>query len=67
MAKMVYSQLGNIKDACGQQGKPVFATSDPVVRALWNYLLFEYDGSKGIHNPTFTRNVLNTTIKTISK
>jgi hypothetical protein len=65
--KEVYSQLGNIKDACGQQGKPVFATTDPVVRALWNYLLFEYDGSKGIHNPTFTRNVLNTTINTISK
>jgi cytochrome c553 len=65
--KAVYSQMGNIKDACGQQGKPVFATSDPVVRALWNYLLFEYDGSKGVHNPVFTRNVLNTTINTIAK
>ena len=65
--KAVYSQLGNIKDACGDQGKPVFATSDPIVRALWNYLLFEYDGSKGVHNPTFTRNVLITTINAISK
>jgi cytochrome c553 len=65
--KGVYSQIGNIKEACGDQGKPVFATSDPLVRALWNYLLFEYDGSKGVHNPTFTRNVLNTTINTISK
>jgi mono/diheme cytochrome c family protein len=65
--KAVYSQMGNIKDACGDQGKPVFATSDPVVRALWNYLLFEYDGSKGVHNPSFTRNVLLTTISSISK
>jgi cytochrome c553 len=65
--KEVYSQLGNIKDACGEQGKPVFATADPVVRALWNYLLFEFDGSKGVHNPTFARNVLTTTINVISK
>lgn len=63
----VYSQIGNIKDACGGQGKPVFATADPVVRALWNYLLFEYDGSEGVHNPRFTRNVLITTINAISK
>lgn len=65
--KEIYSQLGNIKDACGEQGKPVFATSDPVVRALWNYLLFEYDGSKGVHNPKFARNVLIATINAISK
>jgi hypothetical protein len=65
--KAVYSQLGNVKDACGDQGKPVFATSDPVVRALWNYLLLEYDGSKGVHNPRFTRNVLIATINAISK
>jgi len=65
--KEVYSQLGNVKDACGDQGKPVFTTSDPVARALWNYLLFEYDGSKGVHNPSFTRNVLIATINAISK
>lgn len=65
--KAVYSQMGNIKEACGDQAKPVFATSDPVVRALWNYLLFEYDGSKGVHNPSFTRNVLISTINAMSK
>jgi cytochrome c553 len=65
--KEVYSQLGNIKDACGDQGKPVYATSDPAVRALWNYLLFTYDGSKGVHNPRFARNVLTATIKEMSK
>ncbi len=65
--KEVYSQLGNIKDACGDQGKPVYATSDPTVRALWNYLLFTYDGSKGVHNPRFTRNVLMATINEMSK
>ena len=65
--KAVFSQMGNIKDACGDQGKPVFATSDPVVRALHNYLLFWYDGSKGVHNPRFTRNVLIATINEMSK
>ncbi len=65
--KEIYSQMGNIKDACGDQGKPVYATSDPVVRALWNYLLFEYDGSKGVHNPGFPRNVLIATTDAISK
>jgi hypothetical protein len=65
--KQVYSQLGNIKDACGDQGKPVYATSDPTVRALWNYLMFTYDGSKGVHNPRFTRNVLVATINEMSK
>jgi hypothetical protein len=65
--KEIYSQLGNVKEAYGEQGKPVIATSDPLVRALWNYLLIEYDGSKGAHNPTFARNVLITTINAISK
>jgi len=65
--KDIYSQLGNIKDACGDQGKPVYATSDPAVRALWNYLLFTYDGSKGVHNPKFARNVLAATINEMSK
>jgi hypothetical protein len=65
--KAVYSQMGNIKDACGEQGKPVFATSDPIVRALHNYLLFWYDGSKGVHNPRFARNVLIATINEMSK
>jgi len=63
----IYSQMGNIKDGCGVDGKPVFAMSDPVIRALWNYLLIQYDGSKGIHNPRFARNVLITTIDAISK
>ena len=65
--KKVMSQMGNVKDACGDAGKPVFATTDPVVRALWNYLLFWYDGSKGVHNPRFTRNVLIATIDAMSK
>jgi hypothetical protein len=65
--KVVFSQLGNITDACGEKGKPVFATTDPVIRALWNYLLFWYDGSKGVHNPRYTRNVLIATIEVMSK
>lgn len=55
----LYSQMGNIKDA---SGAPVFATSNIVVRAGWNYFLFHSDGSKGVHNPRFARLVLLTTL-----
>lgn len=58
----VYSQLGNIKDA---QGQAVYALSDPIARAAWNYLLIEYDGSKGVHYPSFARDVLITTINAL--
>ncbi|KGQ22096.1 cytochrome c3 family protein [Thermus filiformis] len=59
---VLISQLGDIKNA---QGKPVFPTSDPIVRASWNYLLISNDGSKGVHNPSFTRAVLTATIEAL--
>ncbi len=65
--RTLYSRMGDVKDACGQQGKPVFATTDPIVRALWNYGLVINDKSKGVHNLTFTRNMLNATINAVSK
>lgn len=52
---VLYSQLGDIRD---EEGQPVFSTKDPVVRAAWNYLLVKYDGSKGVHNPSYTRSIL---------
>jgi len=54
----VYSQIRNIKDA---QGQVVYALSDPIARAAWNYLLIKYDGSFGVHYPSFARDVLLTT------
>ena len=33
--------------------------SDPLVKAGWNYLLIEDDGSEGVHNPSFAFDVLN--------
>ncbi|MFN3484554.1 MAG: hypothetical protein ACK44W_03615 [Planctomycetota bacterium] len=54
-----YSQLGSVLDAAG---KPVFPTSDPVVRAGWNYFLIEGDDSFGVHNPRFARTVLLATL-----
>ncbi|WP_234553420.1 hypothetical protein [Thermus caliditerrae] len=59
---VLYSQLGDIKD---DKGQPVFATKDPIVRASWNYLLIENDGSKGVHNPTYTRAVLLATLNAL--
>jgi len=55
----LHTQLGNIKDA---SGNAVFPTSDPIVRAAWNYFLFHSDGSKGVHNPRFTRTVILATL-----
>lgn len=54
-----YSQLGSVADAAG---KPVFATSDPIVRAGWNFFLIEGDDSFGVHNPRFARTVLLATL-----
>ena len=48
-----------------EKGQPVFPTKDPIVRASWNYLLLENDGSKGVHNPTFTRAVLLATLNAL--
>jgi len=59
---VLYSQLGDIKD---EKGQAVFSTKDPVVRAAWNYLLIQNDGSKGIHNPTYVRQVLLATLKAL--
>jgi len=58
----LYSQLADIRD---EKGQPVFPTKDPVVRAAWNYLLIKYDGSKGVHNPTYTRQVLLATLNAL--
>lgn len=61
----VYSQLGSIKDAAGKAGNPVFATSNAVVRASWNYLLIEAGSALGVHNPRFTRDLLLATINAL--
>ena len=37
------------------------ANGQIIAKAGWNYLL-EGDGSGGIHNPTFTRDVINASI-----
>lgn len=58
----IYSELRDIKDA---DGNPVYALTDPIVRAAWNYLLVEFDGSHGIHNPAFARNVLLATLEAL--
>lgn len=57
--RSLYAELGGLKDA---SGRPSFATSDPVVRAGWNYYLIHGDGSFGVHNPRFVRQVILTTL-----
>ncbi|MBI4285531.1 MAG: hypothetical protein HY670_06480 [Chloroflexi bacterium] len=43
----------------------VFAYTDPLVKAGWNFFLIEGDGSKGVHNPAFSAEVLDATIKAL--
>jgi len=54
-----HSQLSDIADA---QKRPVFPTSDTLVRAGWNFWLIEGDDSFGVHNPRFARTVLLATL-----
>jgi len=53
-------QLGDILGSDGTTA--LIATSDPLVRAGWNYFLVHGDGSKGVHNPSFVNQVLNNAI-----
>ena len=55
----LYSQIGSVMDAAG---RPVVPTSDPIVRAAWNFFLIEGDDSFGVHNPRFARAVLLATL-----
>lgn len=53
--KQVQVQLGDFTT----DGKAaLIATSDPLVKAGWNYFLIHGDSSKGVHNPEFIRQVL---------
>lgn len=59
----VTTPLGEIREAAG--GRQVFALNDPMVRASWNYLMVKYDGSLGIHNPSWTREALQASINAV--
>ncbi len=54
-------QLGALKDGSGSPA-PLFGLDGTLVRGGWNYFLIEGDQSKGIHNPTFVRDVLNSSL-----
>lgn len=65
--KEILSQMGNVKTTCAATGQLTWITSDPVIRGIYNWLLFQYDGSKGVHNPRFAHNVMITTLDAMSK
>lgn len=44
----------------------LIAEDDVLAKAGWNYWLIHGDGSHGVHNPTFTLNVLKATIAALS-
>lgn len=57
----IITRIADIRKAKLADGKPgdqVFTTADPMVRAAYNYLMVKFDGSNGVHNPSFTREVL---------
>jgi hypothetical protein len=54
-------QLGTLKAGPAPGGTAVVASTDVLVKALWNDSLISTDGSFGIHNPTWVLNVLRAT------
>lgn len=61
-------QLGSVRNtagACNAAGTNTIPASDVMIKAAWNYFLFEGDASKGIHNPTFVVNGLWNTIQAV--
>jgi mono/diheme cytochrome c family protein len=51
-------QLGNVQDATDA---PVYAKTGNMMKACWNYMMLEDDGSKGVHNPDLYMEVINVT------
>lgn len=63
--KDITSPIAEIREAAAPAGKQVFALNDPIIRASWNYLMIKFDGSMGVHNPSFAREVLQTSINAL--
>lgn len=63
--KDITTRIGEIREAPGPGGKQVFLLGDPILRASWNYLMIKFDKSMGVHSPSVTREVLQTTINVL--
>lgn len=64
-SKNLSVRLGEIRQGTAPAGRQVFTLNDPIVRASWNYLMIKFDKSMGVHSPSVTREVLQTTINTL--
>jgi cytochrome c553 len=58
----VTSLISEFREAPAPDGKQIFPTAHLIVRAAWNYMMIVYDGSNGVHNPSFSREALLATI-----
>ena len=59
------SLLSEFREAPAPDGHQIFPTEHLVVRAAWNYMMVTYDGSNGVHNPSFSREALLATINAL--
>ncbi|MFO0588278.1 MAG: cytochrome c3 family protein [Polyangiaceae bacterium] len=68
-SNVLHVQLGSVRNTlsntCNSAGALIVPATSPVVKAGWNYFLFEGDSSKGIHNPSFTVDTLWKTIQAV--
>jgi len=60
--KEIQIQLGDFS-ADGKTA--LIPITDPLVKAGWNYFLIHGDGSEGVHNPTFVKEVLEASTKAL--
>jgi len=61
--RTVFFQLGSLTTG----GRAVVPLSDPLVRAIWNVEVLHGDGSFGVHNATWTLQVLSRTLEEMSE
>lgn len=59
------SPVAEFREAPAPNGTRVFAQTNVLVRAAWNYAMVSFDGSWGVHNPTFSREVLLATLQAL--
>ncbi|MBI5535685.1 MAG: carboxypeptidase regulatory-like domain-containing protein [Deltaproteobacteria bacterium] len=62
---VVVAQLGSLKDGNTGAALNLVSKTDPIVKASWNYFLFEGDASFGVHNPSFVTSTIWNTIQAL--
>jgi hypothetical protein len=58
---------GPFHDAAGDPAAPEQVKGNSYRECLWNFNLIKNDGTKGVHNPTYVKDLLNKSIARVEE